>query len=94
MFLRTFRRQKPPTAAAQVYEIIGRCDSGRLPALGSIGASRRSFGPHFWAEMYFRLDIFWLKKDLYTRVFLGCAPDHGPGGPGPKSAPGKIEERS
>jgi hypothetical protein len=37
--------------------------------------------------MYFRL-IFWLKKNLYTRVFLGCAPGHGPGGLGPKSAPG------
>jgi hypothetical protein len=40
--------------------------------------------------MYFRLD-FLLKKDIYTRRFLGCALGHGPGGMGPISAPVYIE---
>jgi hypothetical protein len=40
--------------------------------------------------MYFGLDVL-VEKDIYIyiyiRGFLGCAPGHGPGGPGPISAP-------
>jgi hypothetical protein len=44
-------------------------DFRRLPAPGLIGASRRSFEPHFWAEIYFNLKFLVEKRPIYKRIF-------------------------
>jgi hypothetical protein len=41
--------------------------------------------------MYFRLDFLVEKIPIYKRI-LGCVSGHGPGAPGPKSAP-VVERR-